>query len=87
VKSLLVFIKKEMMVSRVYTIKVIILSYAYYQELTIFTINSCYYGVYTPLLHPLPDVYREYGKKKINQIYAYNKKAQTTGEVIMKVSE
>jgi len=38
-------------------------------------------------LHPLPDVYREYGKKNIDQINAYNKKAQMTGEVVMKVSE
>jgi len=38
------------------------------------------------LLHPLPDVYREYGKKRIDQIFAYNKKAQMTGEVMIKVS-
>jgi len=31
-------------------------------------------------------VYREYGKENIDGIFAYNKKAQMTGEVLIKVS-
>lgn len=33
----------------------------------------------------LLDVFTEYGKKKLEKTYAYNKKAELTGEVTMKV--
>ena len=31
------------------------------------------------------DVFTEYGKKKLDKMYAYNEKAELTGEVTMKV--
>ena len=33
----------------------------------------------------LLDVFTEYGKKELEKMYAYNRKAELTGEVTMKV--
>ena len=38
------------------------------------------------MCYALLDVYAEYGKKELEKMYAYNKKAELTGEVTIKVN-